>query len=53
MSIEKMRFVKISGDNSRLDDLVHTITECGCFQPEAAGKVFSSSVSMGFLPYTE
>ena len=51
MSIEKMRLVKIRGDNDYLDGLVREIADCGCFQPESPSKVFSSS--LGFLPYTE
>ncbi|MCH5191608.1 MAG: hypothetical protein J1F23_05530 [Oscillospiraceae bacterium] len=51
MSIEKMRLVKINGDNERLDELITAILGCGCFQPEPAGKYFSSS--LGFLPNNE
>ncbi len=51
MSVEKMRLVKISGENEKLDDLVRVIMDCGCFQPDSANKFFSSS--MGLLPYTE
>ena len=51
MSIEKMRLVKINGDNERLDELITAIMSCGCFQPEPAGKYFSSS--LGFLPNNE
>lgn len=51
MSIEKMRLVKINGDNDRLDELITAILGCGCFQPEPAGKYFSSS--LGFLPNNE
>lgn len=51
MSVEKMRLVKISGENERLDDLVRVIMNCGCFQPDSANKFFSSS--MGFLPFTQ
>ena len=51
MSVEKMRLVKISGENEKLNDLVRVIMDCGCFQPDSANKFFSSS--MGLLPYTE
>lgn len=51
MSIEKMRLVKIRGDNEKLDETVHMLMRCGFFQPESASKVFSSS--MGFIPYTQ
>ncbi len=51
MSVEKMKLVKISGKNEKLDDLVRVIMNCGCFQPDSANKFFSSS--LGLLPYTE
>lgn len=51
MSVEKMRLIKISGENEKLDELVRVIMDCGCFQPDSASKFFSSS--MGFLPYAE
>lgn len=48
---EKMRLVKINGDNESLDSLLNVISDCGCFQPESADKYFSSS--LGLLPYAE
>ncbi len=51
MSVEKMRLVKISGENERLDDLVRVIMDCGCFQPDNPNKFFSAS--LGLYPYTE
>lgn len=51
MAIEKMRLVKIQGNNENLDETVTAIGKCDCFQPENASKVFSSS--LGFLPYSE
>ena len=51
MSVEKMRLVKISGENEKLDDLVRVIMDCGCFQPDSANKFFSAS--LGLLPFTE
>ncbi len=51
MSVEKMRLVKISGENERLDDLIRVIMDCGCFQPDNANKFFSAS--LGLFPYAE
>lgn len=51
MAIEKMRLVKINGENRYLDELLSVILECGCFQPEAASRFFSAS--LGLVPYNE
>lgn len=51
MSIEKMRLVRISGDSERLNETLAEMLDCGCFQPEPAGKYFSES--LGLFPYNE
>ncbi len=51
MSVEKMRLLKISGNNDKLQNVAVKLFESGCFQPEQIGKYISSS--LGFIPYGE
>ncbi len=49
MSVEKMRLVKLSGDNEVLQEVATKLFECGYFQAEHYGKYVSST--LGFMPY--
>ncbi len=51
MSVQKMQFVTLSGDNALLHETAKKLYRCGYFQPESAGKHIS--VSLGFLPYAD
>ena len=37
MSIEKMEYVNISGEEKELDTVLEKLSECGCFHIESAG----------------
>lgn len=42
MSVEKMKYVTLTGDAARLDEVLKVCVDSGCFQPESAGERFAS-----------
>lgn len=51
MSVQKMQFVTLSGDNDLLHETAKKLYKYGFFQPEISGKHISSS--LGFIPYSD
>ncbi len=49
MSIEKMELVNIAGLTKDLDDVLVTLSECGCFHMESASKIAGKKVGFTTL----